>query len=129
MESERDKKLRTMKKTSTKSDSHLEKRFESVWELISQIPLKRQIKGIIPGRRYVYDFQLTGTNILIEIQGGIWARGYSGHTSGAGIKRDTDKVNQAQLNGYYIFQLTEEKLNVKYLEQIQQFASKQLPDS
>ncbi len=122
-------KQKNTKRTSTNSDSHLEKRFESVWKLVSEIPLKRQIKGVVPGRRYAYDFQLTGTKILIEIQGGIWARGYSGHTSVAGIKRDTDKVNQAQLNGYYIFQLTEEKLNAEYLEQIQQFASEQLSNS
>jgi hypothetical protein len=38
--------------------------------------------------------------IAIEIQGGVWAKGNSGHSSGTGIMRDMDKATKANLDGW-----------------------------
>lgn len=105
-----------------KSDSHLEKRFENLWKsLAPDIPLEAQKKGIVPGRRYIYDFYCPPANVLFEINGGIFARGKSGHSSGLGIQRDYEKVNQAQLQGYDIFVMAPDFLVKDYMEEIIQY--------
>ena len=38
---------------------------------------------VIPGRRYRFDFCLGW--LLVEVNGGVWAKGASGHSSGTGI--------------------------------------------
>jgi len=42
--------------------------------------------------------------IAIEQQGGIHARGNSGHSSGTGIQRDMDKASLAAVNGWILIQ-------------------------
>ena len=102
-------------------ESHLEQKFERLWYSIApKLALKKQVKGIVPGRRYAYDFGYG--SCLFEINGGIHARGRSGHSSGAGIMRDADKVNRAQLAGYYIFVLTIDKLTKEYINELVEFA-------
>lgn len=96
--------------------SHLEKRFENLWYSVApDLPLEHQKAKVIPNRRYVYDF-FTPPNVLFEIQGGTYARGRSGHSSGTGIARDADKVNQAQLLGYNVFVLPVNHLTKAYIE-------------
>ena len=112
------------KSTSTEkvSDSHLERRFATIWQSIApDFELVTQVRNIVPGRKFIYDFQIKGTPVLIECNGGIWSKGYSGHSSGTGIKRDADKVNGALLNGYFLFVLTPEKITPEYLAQIVDF--------
>lgn len=70
-----------------------------------QIDFEQEVK-LIPGRRFSFDFVLKNAPIAIEIQGGTWSRGKSGHNSGAGIKRDCEKSNLAQMHGYIIFKFT-----------------------
>ena len=53
----------------------------------------------IPGRRYRWDFFIK-PDLLIEIQGGTWAAGKMAHNSGAGIKRDCEKLNIATMYDY-----------------------------
>lgn len=61
----------------------------------------------------------TDLKIGIEVQGGIWAKGNSGHSSGKGIKRDMDKSNLAQSLGWFIIKVTpQELLTNKTLELI-----------
>lgn len=62
-----------------------------------------------PERRWRADFLLgdiclLGDAFLIEVEGDIWRK--SGHTTGAGIQRDIDKANHAQLLGYRHFRVT-----------------------
>lgn len=57
----------------------------------------------INGRKWRWDFWIadgrTGYGpILVECEGGIWAKG--GHSTGAGITRDIEKQNAAVLAGY-----------------------------
>jgi len=62
------------------------------------IPFEQQVK-VIPFRLFRFDFLITGTNLLIEINGGTWVAN-TGHTSGKGIRRDAMKQDLAILNGY-----------------------------
>jgi len=54
---------------------------------------------IIPGRKFAFDFSFPG-RVLLEVQGGTFARGRTGHSSGMGIHRDIEKSNLATLAGY-----------------------------
>jgi hypothetical protein len=58
-----------------------------------------QVK-LIPGRKFTFDFVFRPQRLTVEVQGGVWARGNSGHTSGKGITRDATKANLAALEGY-----------------------------
>ncbi|WP_256013155.1 hypothetical protein [Desertivirga xinjiangensis] len=51
--------------------------------------------------------------IGIEQNGGIWAKVKSGHSSGAGIQRDMDKVALAASNGWVIISRTPEQMRTK----------------
>lgn len=51
-------------------------------------------------RRFRWDWAFVSYKILLEINGGVWKRGKSGHSSGTGIKRDMDKLNFATSLGW-----------------------------
>lgn len=70
-----------------------------------QIDFEQEVK-LIPDRRFSFDFVLKSTPVAIEIQGGTWSKGKSGHNSGSGIRRDCEKSNLAQMYGYTIFKFT-----------------------
>src|ERR1051325_3147639 len=42
---------------------------------------------------YKLDYALPLVKVAIEVQGGIWKKGLSGHSSGKGISRDMAKLN------------------------------------
>lgn len=70
-------------------------------------------------RKYRLDFAIPTLKIAIEVQGGIWAKGNSGHSSGTGIKRDMDKSNLAQSLGWFLIKvIPNELLSLKTLELI-----------
>jgi very-short-patch-repair endonuclease len=56
----------------------------------------------LPGRRFRWDFALPERRVLIEIQGGTYARTRTGHSTGAGLHRDYIKNNQAVINGWRV---------------------------
>ena len=56
---------------------------------------------IIPERKYVFDFVCADYKIAIELQGGTWKAG-TGHNTGAGLSRDYDKSNLAQMLGWLV---------------------------
>ena len=51
------------------------------------------------------DFAWPDARVALEIQGGTWARGNSGHSSGTGIRRDITKAFLAQSSGWLLLQL------------------------
>lgn len=57
----------------------------------------------IPGRKFSFDFAIPTANLLIEVQGGTFAKGKTGHSSGMGINRDCEKTVLAQLAGWRVF--------------------------
>ena len=71
-----------------------------------KIKYKREVK-VIPNREFRFDFECYWVNepsvadpILIEVQGGVWLKGKSGHSSGTGITRDCEKLSLAAVHGY-----------------------------
>lgn len=60
---------------------------------------------IIPGRRFRYDFAWPAFRIVLEVQGGVYMRGKSGHSSGTGIARDQEKLNRATVEGWRMLQI------------------------
>jgi hypothetical protein len=59
---------------------------------------------VIPGRRYRFDFCLGW--LLVEVNGGVWAKGASGHSSGTGITRDCAKTAEAVSLGFSVMAVT-----------------------
>ena len=53
-------------------------------------------------RLYRLDYAIPDIKIGIEVNGGVWAKGNSGHSSGTGIMRDYEKSNLAQSLGWKI---------------------------
>ena len=71
-----------------------------------------------PGRRWRFDFAfcgdcsrcLPGAKVAIEIEGGVFIRGKSGHTSGLAMTKDAEKYNQAVLDGWVLLRFTNKML-------------------
>ena len=59
---------------------------------------------LIPGRRFRFDFLITGTDLIVEVEGGTWSGGR--HTTGAGFKKDCEKYNLALLHGFRVLRYT-----------------------
>lgn len=53
-------------------------------------------------RKFRIDFAEPFLKIAIEIDGGIWMRGKSGHSSGTGIKRDQEKTTLLSQYGWSV---------------------------
>ena len=99
-----------------------EKRFILLWERVREqrelkLNLEREVT-CIPGKKYRYDFKVEDIPVLIEIHGGTYSRGKTGHNSGEGIARDARKVNLAQIHGYNIFVFTIDWLKEEYVEEL-----------
>jgi len=93
----------------------------SKWEALlemqlkaAKIPYEREFQAI-PERRFRWDFCCQGfpqdaskrfipTNILVEIQGGIWKK--MAHSSGTGITRDAEKQSLAAIHGFRVILAT-----------------------
>jgi len=69
---------------------------------------KREYK-FLPDRRYRFDFAWPAYQLAVECNGGTWQRG--GHSTGAGIQRDYDKLNLAQLAGWIVLQFTADQIH------------------
>lgn len=99
------------------SNSKLENQFLSLWlSLAPDLPLIQEFR--FSNRRFRADFAHLPSSTLIDIQGGIWLRGNSGHSSGKGISRDNEKLLIAQINGYCLFYLNAEMIDKKHLSLI-----------
>ncbi|WP_372404575.1 hypothetical protein ACDW34_07110 [Acinetobacter piscicola] len=61
-----------------------------------------------PERRWRADFYIVGSNVLIEVEGGIWSSGR--HTRGKGYLGDMEKYNSAQLLGYSVYRYSTEQV-------------------
>lgn len=74
------------------------------------------------GRKWRWDFCDLKNKVCIEVQGGIWAQGKTGHSSGAGINKDHEKYNFAQAMGYKVFQITSDTIrDMSAIEFIQKY--------
>jgi len=65
------------------------------------LPTPLREYAAVPGRRFRWDFAWTDARVLVEINGGTYAR--MGHSTGTGIARDYEKSNLAVLAGWKVF--------------------------
>ena len=99
------------------STSRLEYKFLNLLQAYyPQIECFQEYKNIIPNRRFIFDFCFPQSKVAIEISGQIWRKG--GHTSGKGVQRDYEKINLALLEGWIVFQLSEEMITREWLDKI-----------
>ncbi|HCQ9721143.1 TPA: DUF559 domain-containing protein [Acinetobacter baumannii] len=61
-----------------------------------------------PERKWRADFLITGTKILIEVEGGIWSGGR--HTRGKGYLGDMEKYNSAAMMGFTVLRFSTEQV-------------------
>lgn len=73
-----------------------------------------------PDRKWRADFFITGTNILIEVEGGIWNGGR--HTRGKGFIADMEKYNAAAVMGFKVLRFDTQQvksgLAIKQIENL-----------
>jgi hypothetical protein len=102
-------------------ESKLEQEFLRIWtEVAPDLTLVYSFKDAsMKGKRhpYEYDFHVAGTNILIEINGGIWMK-RGAHSGGSALQRDYDKLNKAMLANYKLFMLDSSKITEEYIREI-----------
>lgn len=67
-----------------------------------------EARGLVPGRKFRVDYLFREARIVIERNGQIWKQG--GHSSGAGLLGDYEKVNLLQLEGFRVFQFTPDQM-------------------
>ncbi|HFX6333847.1 DUF559 domain-containing protein [Acinetobacter nosocomialis] len=73
-----------------------------------------------PTRKWRADFFITGTKILVEVEGGIWSGGR--HTRGKGYLGDMEKYNEAAMMGFTVLRFSTEQVKsgvaIKQIEQL-----------
>lgn len=71
-----------------------------------------------PTRKWRADFLITGTKILIEVEGGVWSGGR--HTRGKGYIGDMEKYNSASMMGFTVLRFcTEQVMSGIAIQQIE----------
>jgi very-short-patch-repair endonuclease len=72
------------------------------------------------GRRWEADFAFPEHKLLVEIEGGEWARGR--HTRGKGFIRDAEKYAEAQIMGWRVLRIPGTWVHngegIRYLERL-----------
>ena len=61
-----------------------------------------------PKRKWLMDFANADKKLAIEVQGGLWVGG--AHTTGRGVTRDIEKMNEAVRLGWMILYATKETI-------------------
>lgn len=59
-------------------------------------------------RKWRADWRVKDTRILIEFEGGLYAKRAAGHSSVTGIQRDIRKYNAAAIAGWIVIRITPE---------------------
>jgi len=99
--------------------SHLEDTLESQLALAGLPAATREYRAI-DGRKFRWDFAWPEYGLLVEVQGGTWGKG--AHSTGAGISRDTEKLNLASLDRWFVMQFTPDQIRAgKALRWLQAF--------
>ena len=82
------------------------------WQIkVCGLPKPEREYVFLPGRRYRADFAWPAPKVrlIVECQGGLWLR-KGAHSSGTGIRRDYEKSNCAQLDGWVYLQFTADQI-------------------
>ena len=90
---------------------------KTVWEdrlygdcLSVGLPMPQRNFRFVAGRKFCWDLAWPEFRIAVEIQGGVWASRRLGHATGAGINRDCEKSNLAQLAGWISLAVTSDQI-------------------
>jgi len=59
-----------------------------------------------PPRKWRADYRVRDSRVLVEFEGGLFAKGKQGHSSVTGILRDIEKYNTAALLGWLVIRVT-----------------------
>jgi len=74
----------------------------------------------LPGRKFRADFCWKEFKVVAEVNGGTYA--HMGHSTGAGIERDYEKLDLANLQGWRLFFFTRRMIEsgeaIKYLTKV-----------
>ena len=62
-----------------------------------------------PTRRWRLDLAWPDLWLAVEVHGGVWSRGR--HTRGLGFTEDRAKMNEAQLHGWRVLEVTTDQIN------------------
>lgn len=73
------------------------------------LPAPETEAEFIEGRKFRADYLWRAPKVIIEKNGGIWAKG--GHSSGVGLLRDYEKSNLANAAGWCYLTFTPKQLN------------------
>ena len=87
--------------------SEREEQFLDIWNLHAKdcdLPV-REYK-FHPTRKWRLDFAWPDYRVAVEIEGGTFSRGRTGHTSGPAIQRDCDKHNELHRLGWRCLRFT-----------------------
>jgi very-short-patch-repair endonuclease len=87
----------TKGKTTSRKPSHLEEALAYQIRVLGLPEPVREYRAV-PHRKYRWDFAWPEAKLLVECQGAVFVKG--GHSTGAGISRDADKLNNATLHGF-----------------------------
>jgi len=80
--------------------------FEQQLSLVG-IQVEREFYFAHP-RKWRSDWRVKDTRILIEFEGGLYAKRAAGHSSVTGIQRDIRKYNAAAIGGWLLIRITPE---------------------
>lgn len=114
--------VKTKKRRSVKQGTRQPSEGEAVLEThlrACKISFEQEYK-FHPKRKWRADFLITGTKILVEVEGGIWSGGR--HTRGKGYLGDMEKYNEAAIMGFTVLQFSTEQVKagvaIKQIEQL-----------
>lgn len=85
-------------------------RFLAIWRSWNAGPDPETEVRFHPVRRWRLDYAWPELKLGVEIQGGTFMRSKSGHTSGAGLHQDHEKLNTAAAMGWIVIQVGDKYL-------------------
>ena len=118
--------MRTSKTASLKTSS-LEQTFLNLWKICADITgkLPEPVREFLfnPERKWRYDFAFENEKLCIDLEGGMFLKGRTGHSSSTGINRDILKGNSAVLLGYRVLRYSAKDLNERPRQVIEEIVS------
>lgn len=102
--------VKTKKRRSVKQSTRQQSEGETVLAThlrACKISFEQEFK-FHPKRKWRADFLITGTKILVEVEGGIWNGGR--HTRGKGYSGDMEKYNSAAMMGFTVLRFSTEQV-------------------
>jgi hypothetical protein len=74
------------------------------------IPMPTKEHRFHPERLWRLDFAWVAPKVAIEVQGGIWLKGRTGHSTGKGLANDYEKHNAVVQLGWLLLYFTPEQM-------------------